>query len=121
MPGKYLRLNRDDAEADVVVAAVGLETQTEGGAAGPAVVGPGAAAADAGIVAGAILLGGGRSEVEIGVDAAGQLDVIPIAAPFKGVAVHVVEAPGIGRIAADVDGMAERWSGLAAVVGTALE
>jgi len=47
-PSRRLRANRHDAEADVVVAALGLEPEAKGGAAGPAVVGPCASSADAG-------------------------------------------------------------------------
>ena len=45
----------------------------------------------------------------------------PVAAPFEGVAVHVVQAPGIGGVAADFGGAAEGWSGFGAVVGLAFE
>src|SRR5438105_12428968 len=58
-------LDGDDAEADVVGAAVGFEAGAEGGAAGPAFVGPAAAPADAGEGAVAVGLGGGLGD-EIG-------------------------------------------------------
>ena len=45
----------------------------------------------------------------------------PVATPFEGVAVHVVQAPGIGGIAADFGGAAEGWSGFGAVVRLAFE
>ena len=51
-----------------------------------------------------------RSVAQIGIRAAGQAPVIPIAAPLVGVAVHVVDAPRIGRIASDARGPVE-WKG----------
>src|SRR5580765_8006626 len=84
------RLHRHDAEPNVVIPALRLEAQATRGAAGPAVVGPGAAAADAGIVAGAIPLRRGLRVMQIGVNAAGQFRVGPIAAPLEDVAVHIV-------------------------------
>ena len=45
----------------------------------------------------------------------------PVATPFEGVAVHVVQAPGIGGIAADFGGAAEGRSGFGAIVRLAFE
>ena len=53
--------------------------------------------------------------------AAGQLGVVPVPAPLEGVAVHVVEAPGVGRVAADPGRLAQRRPRLAPVVRLALE
>src|SRR4051812_17926249 len=105
----------------MVVAPLGLEPQPKCRAAGPALVSPTAASAHAGD--GAVLtlrrrlLGG----IQVGVGAPGQSLVIPIAAPFVSVAVHVVQPPGICRITADIRRPAERWPGLRAIVRLALE
>src|SRR5947209_20181209 len=96
----WLRMNGHDSKADVVVAAFRLEPQAEGGSAGPAVVVPRATPADA---------RGGLRGVQIGVHATGQLRVIPVPAPLEGVAVHVVQTPAVGRVAADRSGPTERW------------
>src|SRR5262249_4617098 len=104
------------AEADVIVAPLGLEPQPASGAAGPAVVGPGAAPADARMVARPVPLRRGLRRVQVGVDAAGEPGVIPVAAPLEGVAVHVVQAPGVGRVAADLGRAPQRWPRLGAVI-----
>src|SRR5438067_3373331 len=79
--------NGRDAEADVVVPSLRLEPQPEGGAARPAVVRPRPSPPDP---------RRSRGVVEVRVDAAGELRVVPVAAPLKGVAVHVMQAPGVG-------------------------
>src|SRR6185369_3683464 len=47
--------------------------------------------------------------------------MVPIPAPLKDVAVHVIQAPGIGRITADFGSPTERRSGFRSVVGGAFE
>ena len=121
MTRRFLWLDGDDAETDVVVPAFGLEAETESGAAGPAFVGPATATSDARRAAVAAVSGGVLRRVQIGVSAAGQAVVIPIAAPFEFVTMHVVQAPCVGRIAADRRGALERWTFFGAVVGLALE
>src|SRR5207249_6785387 len=108
----------DDPEADMVGAALGFEAQAGGGAAGPAVVAPGAASARSRICAVSVLRPlDGR---QIRIVAARQLLVIPIAAPLEDVAVHVVQAPGVGGVTADLGGPIERRSDLGFVVRLSL-
>lgn len=47
--------------------------------------------------------------------------MVPIATPLESVAMHIVQSPGIGRVAADPSSTAEGWAGFAAVVGLAFE
>src|SRR5262245_22227495 len=47
--------------------------------------------------------------------------MVPVPAPLVGVAVHVAEPPGVGRVAADLGGSAQRRPRLAAVVRLAPE
>ena len=82
-----------DAEADVIRTAVGFEAEPEGGTAEFGFIGPGAAAADTGGTA--VAVGGAGLAVEW-IGAAREARVVPIAAPFECVAVHVVQAPGVG-------------------------
>src|SRR5436853_1605596 len=84
------------AKSDVVISPLGLISEAEGGAAELAVVGERAAAADAGVGAVAVdrpLLGR-----EVRVCAAGELVVVPIAAPLELVSVHVAQAPEVGGV-----------------------
>src|SRR5262245_38860452 len=74
-------LDGDDAEADVVIAPVRLEAQAERGPAGPAVIGPAPAAARARDIARAVPLCRRLRLVQVGVGAAGQLRMVPVAAP----------------------------------------
>src|ERR1051325_6966839 len=82
-----------------------LEAEAEGGAAGPPVVAPATASPGTRVGAVAIPIGRAPGVVQIGIDAARESRMIPIAAPLEDVAVHVVDAPRIGRIAAD-----PRWT-----------
>src|SRR6266571_4501595 len=100
------------AKADVVVSPFGLEPEAKGGPTGPTLVSPAPAPAHT---------RGRRCEIQIRIDAAGQLGMIPIAAPLEGVAVHVMQAPGIGGITADFRSPTERRSGFGSVVGRAFE
>src|SRR5437667_5108186 len=47
--------------------------------------------------------------------------MIPIPTPFEGVAVHVVQPPGIGGVTADFCGPIQRWPRLGSVVWLAFE
>src|SRR5438045_7667874 len=99
-----LRADADNAKPDVVITSLRLESQPEGGPAGPAIVRPGAAAAHARYVASPILLRRGLGGIQVGIGAAGQLSVVPIPAPLEDIAVHIVQAPRVGRVAADLGG-----------------
>jgi hypothetical protein len=90
----------DYPEPDVVVAAFGLESLAEGGAAGPAGVGPGAASAASGYVAVFAGCGFVFGVVQVRVCSARQFRHVPVAAPLDHVALHVVQAPGVGRVVA---------------------
>src|SRR5687767_2536848 len=59
--------------------------------------------------------------MQIGVRTSRQPQMVPIAAPFEYVAVHVVESPGIRGIAANSCGTIERRTLLGAVVRLPLE
>src|SRR5207253_5841962 len=98
-----------------------FEAQSKGGAAGPAVVGPGSAPAHARDVARPVTEGRGFRGVQVGIDAAGQLRMAPVAAPLEDVAVHVVQPPGVGGIAADFGGPAKRGPRFGPVVRLPLE
>src|SRR5206468_11580349 len=107
-----LWLHEDNSKANVVVATFRLEPQPKHRAAGPALVRPAPAPAHT---------RGRRCKIHIRIDAAGQLGMIPIAAPLEGVAVHVVQPPGIGGVTADFCGPIQRWPRLASVVWLAFE
>src|SRR6266853_6778610 len=107
-----LRLDAHDSKADVVVSPFGLEPEAEGRPAGPALVGPTPTPAHT---------RGRRCEMQIRVDTAGQFGMVPIPAPLEGVAVHVMQAPGIGGITANFGSPTERRSGFGSVVGRAFE
>src|SRR5437763_1929979 len=94
---RWLRADADDAKPDVVVTALRFESQPKGRAACPAIVRPGAAAAHARYVARPIFLRRGFGGIQVGIGAAGQLGVVPVAAPLEDVAVHIVQAPRVGR------------------------
>jgi hypothetical protein len=79
-----------------------LEPLAESRPRSPAVVGPGAAAADP--RKGTVPVHRPLRRRQIGIVAAGQLLVIPIAAPFDDVTVHVVQPPRIGGVTADFGG-----------------
>ena len=111
----------DDAKADVIVTALRFESHTERRPARPAIVRPAAAAPHTRDVAVFAPLRSGSRGIEIRIGAARQARVIPVAAPFEGVAVHVVEAPRIGRVTTDRRGAIQRRPRLAAVVRLALE
>src|SRR5262249_53335393 len=111
----------DDAEADVVGAPLGLEAQAEGRPAGPAVVGPAPAPAHPRRAAGAVPLRRRPGVVQVGALAARQSCMIPVPAPLEDIAVHVVQAPGVGRVTADLRGTLQRRPLLGAVVRLALE
>ena len=116
-----LRLNGHDAKADVVVTPLRLEPQSKGRPARPALVGPAAAPAHPGDVAVFAFRCRGLRGIQVGIGAARQLRVIPVPAPLEGVAVHVVQAPGVGGVAADLGGPIERRPRLGPVVRLALE
>src|SRR4051794_5101551 len=103
----------------MVVTPFGLEPEAECRPAVLAVVGPGATPADPRIGAVPVRLAApGR---QVGVGAAGELRVVPVPAPLEGVAVHVVDSPGVRRVAADPGRLPRRRPGLAPVVGLAPE
>src|SRR6266700_3778470 len=81
-----------DAKSDVVVSPFRLEPEAEGRPAGPTLVGPTSAPTHT---------RGRCCEMQIRIDTAGQVGMVPIPAPLEGVAVHVMQAPGIGGITAD--------------------
>src|SRR5436309_2249980 len=93
-----------------------LKPNPASGTAGPPFVGPTTAPPHAGEIASPIDLCGTPGGIQIGVHTARQLWVIPIAAPLKDIAVHVVQAPGVGRITADRRGPLQRGPGLSAAV-----
>src|SRR5262245_53418709 len=105
----------------MVVAPVRLETQSKGTPAGPAFVCPTTATARPGNVT--VLAPGCRllRVVQVGIDTARQLPVIPIPAPLEGVAMHIVQPPGVRRVTADLRGPVERRSRFAPVVRFAFE
>src|SRR5262249_46366719 len=108
-----------DAKADVVVTPLRFVPQPGGRPAGPAMVAPGAAPAHAGI--GAVPVPRSLHRRQIRIVAAGQFWVIPIPAPLEDVAVHVVQPPSVGGVAADLGGPIERLPFLGAVVRLPLE
>src|SRR4051794_19192431 len=89
----------DDPETDVIIATLRLEPQPEGRPAGPAVIGPRPAPAHARCVDRPVPPRRGARVVQVGVDAARQPAVVPVPAPLEGVAVHVVQAPRVRRVA----------------------
>jgi len=105
-----LRLHQDDTKSNVIVTALRFESESEGGSARPAVVAPCAAATNARIVARPIAFRGGFGGIEIGIDAAGKLGVIPVSAPLVGVVVHVVDVLWICGKATDPRSLPERWT-----------
>src|SRR5262245_42881135 len=118
---RRLRPNGHHAKADVVVTPLRLEPQPKGRPAGPTVVAPAPAPAHPRRVASPVQLSRGTCVVQVGIDAAGQLRVGPVPAPLVGVAVHVVQPPGVGGVAADFGGPARRRPRLAPVVRLPLE
>src|SRR3954451_6485973 len=94
-----LPLCEDDPAAHMVVPPLGLEPEAECRPAELAVVGPGAAPADPRIGAVPVRLAATGRQGRV--SGAGELRVVPVPAPLEGVAVHVVDAPGVQRIAAD--------------------
>src|SRR4030081_933735 len=114
-----LRLHRHDTEADVIRAPLGLEALPEGRAGGTTVVGPGAAPARPG--EGAVPVGRSHHGGKIRISAAGQLQVKPIAAPLDNIAMHVMQTPWVGGIAADLGGAIEGRPFLGSVIRLALE
>src|SRR5437879_4075807 len=101
-------LNRDNAKADVVIPPLGFEPQPTGRPARPPLIRPAPASAHARRIAGSIVRSGGERIVQIGIDAARKLRVRPVPAPLVGVAVHVMQPPGVGGITADFGGSFER-------------
>src|SRR5581483_10553974 len=114
-----LRPDGGNPEADVVGPPLRLEPQPEGRPARPAVVAPGTAPANPRVVAGPVLRPLHRRQVRV--VAARQLRVVPVPAPLVDVAVHVVQAPGVGRVAADLRRPLQRRPRLGPVVRLALE
>ena len=112
-----LKRGRDsyDTKSYMAVCALRLEAKPEGGATGPSFVGPAAAATDAG--EGAVTVPRSGHGVEVGVGAARQAVVEPVAAPFEDVAGHIVNVPGVRGIAAYFAGPVERRTYLGAVIG----
>ena len=68
-----------------------------------------------------VLRGGRLRVVQVGVGAARQFGVIPVAAPLERVAVHVVQPPRVRRVAADLRRLPDRRPLLRPVVRHALE
>lgn len=85
----------------MVVSTFRLESNPERCPAEHPVVRPGTAAPGPGNGAVAIHSRGRPRHVQIRIVTAGQRRVVPVPAPFVGVAVHVVQSPGIGRVIAD--------------------
>src|SRR4051812_17678673 len=98
----------------MIGAALGLESLAKRRARGPAVVTPGAPAACARISAIAVRCTLNRRQIRI--FSTRQSGVIPVAAPLANIAVHIVQTPRIGRIAADFGCSLERRSGARPVV-----
>src|SRR3954454_14111924 len=114
-------MDRHDPEADVVVTPLRLEPLPECRTGSPGVVGPRAAPARAGTGAVPVRRCRGFPVVEIRVRTAGQSGVIPVPAPLDNVTVHVVDAPGVGRVAADLAGPIQGRPFFGAVVGPVLD
>ena len=83
----------------MVASPLRLIPQSHGGPARPAVFDPGATPADTRVCTIAVPLS--LCPRQIGIDAPEQLTVVPVAAPLPLISVHIVESPGIGRIAAN--------------------
>src|SRR4051812_29024477 len=92
----FLFRHGDDAKTDMIAASLRLKPQALGGAAEQVRLDPGAAATHARV--GAVAINIPLHCGQIGVGAAWQGRVIPVAAPLPHIAVHIVKAPGVGGI-----------------------
>src|SRR2546422_1582016 len=101
-----------DTKTDVVVASLRLEPQSKGGAARPALVGPTAPSTHS---------RHSSSRVQVRDHTSGQFQMVPVPAPLEDVAMHVVQPPGVGRVAADFRRPIKRWARFGSVVGLSLE
>src|SRR5205807_2658155 len=90
-------------------------------AAWPSVIRPGAAAANPRESSVPVRLRRPFLVMQIGVGAARQLRMVPVPAPFEGVAVHVVDAPWVWRVAAHLCSTSARRSRHRPVVWLAFE
>src|SRR5262249_42676150 len=111
-----LRPNQNDPKPDVVEAALRLELEAERGPAGPPIVAPRAASTRPGERSVGIWSGRADGVVQVRIRPAGQELAVPVSTPLERVPMHIVDAPGVRRIAADRDGMAERRALLRGVV-----
>ena len=100
---------------------LGFKPESKGGSAGPALVCPAPAPANPGHAAIPIHQRRGPCGIQIGIHTARSLRMMPVSAPLEHVAVHVVQAPGVGRVAPDRSGPLQRRPDLGTVVRLALE
>src|ERR1051325_6266431 len=114
LPEGILGLHGDDTKANVVCSAGRLITKTQGGSTEFAFVSPGATAAHA--REGAVTVRDSLYCAQIGIETTRQPGVIPILAPFEDVAMHIVQAPGVGGVASDRSGAVQQRPRLGAVV-----
>src|SRR5580704_14251766 len=92
------------SEANVVVTPLRFKPLSKGRPRGPAVIGPGTSATRSRQVVRPIGRRRAFGQIESRISAAGESRVVPIAAPFDDVAVHVVQAPGVGWVTAHFGG-----------------
>src|SRR5262245_60868407 len=116
-----LRPDGDDAKADVVRPPLGLKAQPEGRPAGPTVVGPATATTHPRYTAIPIYQRRRLRGVQVGVRSAWQLRMVPVPAPLEDIAVHIMQAPRVGRVTADLGSPLQGWPLLGPVVRLALE
>src|SRR5256885_1115568 len=116
---RLLLRNNGNAKADVIVTPLRLEALAERRPAGPTVIAPSAAPADPG--KGAVPVPCPLDRRQIGIVAARQLLVIPIPAPLADVALHVMQAPDVRGIAADLGSAIEGRTFLGTIVRPPLE
>ena len=62
-----------------------------------------------------------HSQIQIRINAAWQFGMIPIPAPFEGVAMHIMQPPCIRGITAHLGRATQRWSWLSSIVWLAFE
>ncbi len=101
-----LQFDHNNTKPDVIVTPRRLEAESKAGPARPAIIRPRAATSHARMITGSIPSGRGFCVMQIGIHSTRQLGMIPVAAPLVDVAVHVVQTPGIGRIASDLHSLA---------------
>src|SRR5262249_40209196 len=105
-PSSRIEPHGDDAHPDVLVAALRLEALAERHPAGPPRIREAAAPPRPGL--GAVAAGFPPGVRQVGIHAAGESFVDPVAAPLVDVAASVEEPPRVRGVAGDLDRLVER-------------